>query len=645
MTDGNDVPPPDAAALLRAAVRAVESGERPAASFFTRPAPPPPRPAAARPAAGGPERAARPVAVPDGLPALLAGGGAPEALAPRVAAALGEGAAGELTADPWRLLAVDGVRPEQADGFARALLGDGCAPGDERRSRALTVWLLERAALAGHTALAPAAVAEGLSRHGVPDPDGAVRDAIEAGGVRVFHDRDPEAATATPEHAGDDGADDGDGGAAVRVLLGLDRCALAEESVADGLARLRGTFGATDGDAADWAPAAAAAPSPSAAELIRAVAGSPLVTHTGGEAARAEPAALVAAARSLGLRAVVAAHGPAARRRLAALLPEAEAGAAVTVTGLLTGREGPGRDDEGLWELDLLAVTDADRLGTEAAAALVESLPDGARLVLSGDPMLLGPAGAGQVFADVLAAGTAPRVVSRTPDPGPVGELVSCVGAGELQQVAAPGKEVVIVPVRDAGEAVHRAVQLVADSIPRAFGRSAGEVQVITPGHGGAAGTRALNAALKARLNPGPGRFAGFDPGDRVAHSPAPGQTRLATVADADADGLWLEDADGRFAVPRDLVAETVRHGWAVTAHQAAGSRWPAAVVVLPGDAVRDLDRAWIYTAFGRGAEHLSVVQGVGPELARAVAAPPAHGRTTRLRALLREQAAVAAAG
>ena len=85
--------------------------------------------------------------------------------------------------------------------------------------------------------------------------------------------------------------------------------------------------------------------------------------------------------------------------------------------------------------------------------------------------------------------------------------------------------------------------------------------------------------------------------------------------------------------------------GWAVTAHQAAGSRWPAAVVVLPGDAVRDLDRAWIYKAFGRGAEHLSVVQGVGPALARAVAAPPADARTTRLRALLREQAAVAAAG
>lgn len=67
--------------------------------------------------------------------------------------------------------------------------------------------------------------------------------------------------------------------------------------------------------------------------------------------------------------------------------------------------------------------------------------------------------------------------------------------------------------------------------------------------------------------------------------------------------------------------------------------RWPAAVVVLPGDAAGALTRAWAYTAFGRGERHLSVVQGVGEALARTVAELPAKQRTTRLRAVLREQA------
>ncbi|NEB49123.1 hypothetical protein, partial [Streptomyces sp. SID339] len=46
--------------------------------------------------------------------AVLAEGGAPPALAEPTAAALGDGADGQLRADPWQLLRVPGVRPEQA---------------------------------------------------------------------------------------------------------------------------------------------------------------------------------------------------------------------------------------------------------------------------------------------------------------------------------------------------------------------------------------------------------------------------------------------------------------------------------------------------------------------------------------------------
>src|SRR5581483_7440988 len=221
-----------------------------------------------------------------------------------------------------------------------------------------------------------------------------------------------------------------------------------------------------------------------------------------------------------------------------------------------------------------------------------------------------------------------------------VGELLSGIGVGELLPVEAPAKEVVIVNAAGAEETVHRVVQLVHDSIPRALGIPADEVRVVTPGHGGQAGTRALNAALKARANPGPGRFGGFDPGDQVVHSPAPGDTRPATVVGADAEGLRLRGEAGEFTVPREQVeAGQVRHGWALTAYQAVGRRWPGVVAVLPGDAAAGLTRQLVYTAFGRAERHLSVVQGVGPALPQAVAAVPAQPRTTRLRTILAEQA------
>ncbi|NEW77820.1 hypothetical protein G4H13_47940, partial [Streptomyces rapamycinicus] len=303
---------------MAAAVRAVESGEQSAASFFNdapaarpaapaAPAAPRERAHAAAPAsAPAPVRpaSARPARGPGGevpgsgdVREVLAAGGAPEALAGKVAEALGEHAAEALREDPWQLLAVPGVRPDQADGFARSLLGPACEPGDERRTLALTGWLLERAALEGHTALESSTLRDALAKASVPDPDEALRTAIAEGAVLVFQDALDAPAGARPRAAEDEDAEQ-----PVRVLLGLDRYALAEESLADGLARLASTFApAQDGEApagdAEWESAAAAAASASAAELIRTVAAHGLVAHSGGEAARAEPAALVAAAR------------------------------------------------------------------------------------------------------------------------------------------------------------------------------------------------------------------------------------------------------------------------------------------------------------------------------------------------------------
>ncbi|MFD9218026.1 helix-hairpin-helix domain-containing protein [Streptomyces sp. NPDC059544] len=625
------------AADLLAAVRAVESGAKPSGTFFeasAAPRKPAPTSVAApdRPRVPAPEPARQQVdpGTVSAVLEVLVSGGAPEGLAARVAGVLGEQAADALREDPWRLLAVPGVQPEQADGFARALLGAECRPDDGRRAAALVGWLLERAALRGHTALESGAVRTALAARSVPDPDEAVQQAVAEGAVLVF--QDGVDAVGGPEEAGEaEGTDEHEapeaGEAAgpqepVPVLLGLDRYALAEESLADGLARLVKTV-----QPASWEDAAGAAGTPSAAELIRAAAGHGLVAHTGGEAARAEPAALVEAARGLGLRAVAAAHGENGRRRLGT--------GAVTVQGLLSGTEGPGRDEDGTLAVDLLAVLDAPQLDVETAAVLVESLPDGCRLVLSGDPGVLWSAGAGRVFADVLAARVCPVVASRTPDPGPLGELVSGIGIGELIRVEAPGKEVVIIPVRDAGEAVHRTVQLVADSVPRAIGVPSAETQVITVGHGGSAGTRALNAALKERFNPGPGRFGGFDPADRVAYAAAPGRTLTGTVVSAEAEGLRIDCEGTSVLVPKELVESRLRHGWAITAHQAAGMRWPAVVVVLPGDAAQGLSRPWVYTAFSRGERHLSVVHGVEQVLPRAVAEIPSEDRTTRLRPLL----------
>jgi exodeoxyribonuclease V alpha subunit len=203
---------------------------------------------------------------------------------------------------------------------------------------------------------------------------------------------------------------------------------------------------------------------------------------------------------------------------------------------------------------------------------------------------------------------------------------------------------VVVVPARGSAEAAHRVVQLVTDSIPRALGIPADQVQVVTPVHRGAAGTQALNAALKAALNPGGGERR-FDPGDRVvatANHPEAEPVGFAngevgTVVSSGDDGaVVVEFASGRARVKGKALADLV-HGWAITVHRAQGSEFPAVVVVLPPEAAGMLSRPLVYTALTRARRHLSVVHAAGPAVVRAVSQVGALPRRTQLPALLRE--------
>jgi exodeoxyribonuclease V alpha subunit len=316
----------------------------------------------------------------------------------------------------------------------------------------------------------------------------------------------------------------------------------------------------------------------------------------------------------------------------------------VSLHRLLEAHEAPGgfafaRGEQRPLTADLVVVTEAAALDLELAAALVEACADGTHLVLSGDPAELPPPAAGQVFADVVASGTVP--VTRAPGPGgPEGPLATLAGAvrlGELPRVEAPDREVVIVPAGDPREAVHRAVQLLADSIPRALGVPAGDVQVVTPALRGEAGAAAVNAALKARLNPGPGAYGGFDAGDRVVvTAPLPGAPagETGTVTGAGDGGLEIAFPAGPVVVPAALLSR-LRHGWAMTVQMAQGTHWPAVVAVLPAEAAPLLSRPLLLTAVTRARRHLSVVHAAGPALARAVREVHPPPRRTRLAGLL----------
>jgi len=605
------------------------------------------------------------------LDQLLASAGAPGDLAPRVAATLGDQAAARLAADPWLILGVPGVRPEAADGFARSVLGGTAGPQDPRRARAVLGWLLDRAALDGHTAQPADVLCSALGTLGFGDPAGALQAALEEGDMLAFSN--------ASEEEDEDGSGGGqESGGASGLMISRERYAFAEEGVGEAVQRLLATPEPLGGDwdkldtsgdrihgelrdtvgnygltlvatapgiaktaqIAGFAEAAAAAGVPvaiiggnaaSVRTLNRELGGTELTVLSveeylaslgRGEAADKDSADAEkvpgqrgengpagggeATEAETGAGAGAGADSEAAGDSVAASAEAADAAAAEAVagsgeadadadagSGSDSGEPEPPAVEFADPQPGLVVVSAAHQIDAESLAALLDAVPEGMRVLLAGDPAEPGPAGPGQPFRDLIETrseslmaytsdGRVPRVRAADSEPHPLTDLRFALREGELPPPEQdPEKRLVIVPVRDAGEAVARAVQLAADSIPRTFGLSTEDIQVVTIRATGDAGAETVTRALRERLG-----------------------------------------------------TEQVR---ALTAREAMGGTWPAAVVVLDGPSSGSLTRALVYGLCGLAERHLSIVHGAGSALPQAVANVPDRPRHTRLPAVLRE--------
>ncbi|EFC79361.1 AAA family ATPase [Parafrankia sp. EUN1f] len=640
---------------------------------------------------------------------LLIAARLPARLARGLSEALGPAAVDALRADPWSLL--DGGEAElgDADRFARYF---GLGRTDPRRGPAVVTHLLGRAASrAGDTAADVAAVSRAAAGEGVTDPLAALNSALEIGRVVQVDDRvalerfamaeqaiaeGVERLLATAEPLRADGEDSparrrrraasgspGDpaltppGDAASELPAPEPRSMFDDDEADDdesdgdgsdgdeaGTGSEVGDGGPGDGAAGPAAPGAASGPRSGSADpgaaadhavagldevQLRAArtaleAGVSVLTGGPGTGKSRTVAAVVRLAEAAGVEVALAAPTGRAAKRLEELC-----GAPASTLHRLLGAQGRGggftRDEHNPLEADLVVVDETSMVDAELGAALLDACADGTHLLLVGDPAQLPSIGPGQLLADLLESEIVPVTeltrLYRQADGGAIATMAAAVRQGELPPPpSGPGREVVVVPARTSGEAAHRVVQLVTDSIPRALGIPSTEVQVVTPVHGGPAGTTALNTALKKALNPGPGEVSGFDVGDRVVATAnhldlgfANGEIGVV-VALGERGALRVAFPGGELDIPSHGVVD-LRHGWAVTVHRAQGSEWAAVVGVFPPEAGRMLNRPLVYTAMTRARSHLSIVSVNGPALRAAVRDAGGRRRATLLPALL----------
>jgi exodeoxyribonuclease V alpha subunit len=431
--------------------------------------------------------------------------------------------------------------------------------------------------------------------------------------------------------------------------LSLARYGMAEEAVAEGVARLAASAERIADPASVRTVAKGLDEAQKAAVAQVLESGVSLLTGGPGTGKSRTVAAVVKLLRAKGTDIALAAPTGRAAKRLEELTDHP----AVTVHRLLGAQGTTGgfsRNEEWPLDADVIVVDEASMLDVELTAALLEACPDGTHLLLVGDPAQLPSIGPGHVLGDLIDSGAVPvtelTTLYRQAEGGAIARLATAMRGGELPPVDSPDREVVVVPATGSGEAARRVVQLVTDSIPRALGIEPGAVQVVTPVHRGPAGTIELNKALKDKLNPGSGTVFGFDPGDRVVATAnhldleptgfANGE--VGVVTGTGEGSLNVDFSSGPVTVSGQALSD-LRHGWAITVHRAQGSEWPGVVVVLPPEAGGMLSRPLVYTAVTRAQKHLSIVHASGAALARAVREVDVRPRRTRLASLLAETA------
>jgi exodeoxyribonuclease V alpha subunit len=352
--------------------------------------------------------------------------------------------------------------------------------------------------------------------------------------------------------------------------------------------------------------------------------------------------------------------------------------------------EGPGRDRHDPLGCDLLIVDETSMANLELLVMLLRAVGGDTHVVLVGDADQLAPVGAGKPFAELVASDRVPTTrlthIFRQAAGSMIVQGAHAIRRGQLPEFAVADdmrRDLFMIERPNAGAALAEIVSLVSDRLPTHYEVDpVRDIQVFAPVYRGELGIDAINAALRAALNPDgkPVRGGRLRIGDKLMmtgrnlHELGLMNGTLLRLLDEVVGGEPDEDDDederssigSRREEPRDrspgrprrddpaLVlaaddavfrlapeeSDSLRLAYACSVHRGQGIELPIAVIVAhPACGAFFLRREMLYTAVTR-ATIATVIVGTRGVLARAVATADTGRRYGRLgERLQREQA------
>lgn len=301
-----------------------------------------------------------------------------------------------------------------------------------------------------------------------------------------------------------------------------------------------------------------------------------------------------------------------------------------------------GRCENNPLEADVIIVDEVSMVDVFLFKALLAAVPEGCRLILSGDAAQLPSVGPGNVLKDLLRTGLFTHVtlekIYRQAQGGDIVANADLIRRGISPEWQTDGEDFFFVP-RERAETVCRdLVLLMKERIPAKFKIPTRQIQVLTPMKAGNLGVQALNALLQQELNPpAPGKNemkrgdVTFRLGDKVMqiknNYDAKWNIRgINEISIADGEGIFNGDTgiitsvslfdkslvvrfddDREVEYEKDMLDE-LELAYAVTIHKSQGSEYPAVILPLLDGPRMLFNRNLLYTAVTRGTKCVMVL-------------------------------------
>lgn len=277
----------------------------------------------------------------------------------------------------------------------------------------------------------------------------------------------------------------------------------------------------------------------------------------------------------------------------------------------------------------LVVIDEASMLDLPTMYRVLRILPDGARLMLVGDPAQLPPIGFGLVFHRLVGNTHVPQahlsVVHRQAMSSGIPTVAADVRAHEVPDfVPYRGRHPGVSFIRCHADDVMKQLRIVAEAWRD------DDWQVLAAVKGGRGGIRFINASFHAMASVDGEPSDRFLIGEPVIHlvndyDRGLMNGSLGRIEGVEADGTLVIVFDGEsHRIPASDIPNRIELAFAVSVHKAQGSQFGRVVIVIGKSKI--LDHALVYTALTRGVDQVVFI-GDRTAFDEAIVSPPASLR------------------